>query len=82
MVQKKQMESTAQDHIHEMAKPMARYRDDKDLDAMLKEQDREGDPMLAFLKKKQAKLNEKLGIKGELHVVLGMKKMSYVTQFY
>ncbi|XP_072049747.1 uncharacterized protein [Amphiura filiformis] len=63
LVQKKQMETTAKDHIHEMAKPMARYRDDEDLDAMLKEKDREGDPMLAFMKKKQAKQNAKLGIK-------------------
>ena len=66
LAQKKQKESAVQDHLHEMAKPMARYRDDKDLDAMLKEQDREGDPMLAFMKKKQAKQNEKLGIKGTL----------------
>ena len=41
--------------MHEMQKPLARYQDDKDLDDMLKEQDRDGDPMLAFIKKKAIK---------------------------
>lgn len=63
MAQQKEKESNLQDHLHEMSKPMARYRDDTDLDSMLKDKDREGDPMLAFMKKKQAKNNAKLGIK-------------------
>ena len=40
------------DDIYEMSKPLARYADDDDLEKMLKEREREGDPMLAFLKKK------------------------------
>ncbi|WAR04469.1 LOW QUALITY PROTEIN: BUD13-like protein [Mya arenaria] len=36
-------------------KPMARYRDDEDLDQMLREMDRAEDPMLAFMKKKKNK---------------------------
>ena len=65
MAQQKEKESNLQDHLHEMSKPMARYRDDTDLDSMLKDKDREGDPMLAFMKKKQAKNNARLGIKGK-----------------
>ena len=34
-----------------MSKPLARYADDEDLEQMLKE--KEGDPMLAFMKKKK-----------------------------
>lgn len=50
--------------MREMAKPLARYKDDQDLDQMLKEQDRAGDPMLAFLKKKESNAMAKAGIKG------------------
>ena len=44
---------------HEMAKPLARYKDDKDLDELLKQQEREEDPMLAFIKKSKEKSKEK-----------------------
>lgn len=37
-----------------MSKPLARYADDEDLEKLLKEREREGDPMLAFVKKKPA----------------------------
>ena len=53
-----------------MAKPLARYKDDQDLDQMLKEQDREGDPMLAFLKKKESKSKAKAGIPGRIFKLL------------
>lgn len=53
--QKEVKESMMMDHLHEANKPLARYRDDTDLDSMLREQDREGDPMLAFIKKKKQK---------------------------
>ena len=48
-----------EDEWHEMAKPLARYKDDKDLDEMLKQQEREEDPMLSFIKKTKAKSKEK-----------------------
>jgi len=48
-------EERLNDAVHEMAKPLARYKDDKDLDKLLKSQDREGDPMLQMLSKKKAK---------------------------
>ena len=43
------------DELYEMSKPLARYADDEDLERMLKERERKGDPMLAFIKKKKAK---------------------------
>ena len=46
MVQQK-----AEDELYEMSKPLARYADDEDLERMLKEREREGDPMLKFLKR-------------------------------
>ncbi|KAJ8305176.1 hypothetical protein KUTeg_017271 [Tegillarca granosa] len=52
-----------------MSKPLARYKDDEDLDKMLKDQDRPEDPMLAFIKKKSkvkngAKVKEEPKYKG------------------
>ena len=41
------------DAIHEVNKPMARQRDDEDLDRMLREQQRDGDPMAAMLRRKK-----------------------------
>ncbi|XP_022097623.1 BUD13 homolog [Acanthaster planci] len=53
------------DALHEMDKPLARYRDDQDLDDMLKGVEREGDPMMAFLKKKQTKKQAAMGVKAK-----------------
>lgn len=47
-------EKIAQD-LHEMNKPLARYADDEDLERYLKEQEREDDPMLAYIRKKKKK---------------------------
>lgn len=44
-----------EDAVKEMQKPLARYIDDQDLDQMLREKEREGDPMANFIKKKKAK---------------------------
>ncbi|XP_012277242.1 BUD13 homolog isoform X2 [Orussus abietinus] len=41
--------------LYEMSKPLARYADDADLDKELREQEREGDPMLEYIKQKQIK---------------------------
>lgn len=40
--------------IHEMQKPLARYADDEDLENYLKEQERDGDPMLEYIRKQKA----------------------------
>ncbi|XP_078122508.1 BUD13 homolog [Sander vitreus] len=42
-----------EDAVHEAQKPLARHRDDEDLDRMLREQERDGDPMAAMLRRKK-----------------------------
>lgn len=44
-----------QQDVYEMSKPLARYADDDDLEKYLKEQEREGDPMLNYIRKKKNK---------------------------
>uniref|UniRef100_A0A8C5TLI8 BUD13 homolog n=1 Tax=Malurus cyaneus samueli TaxID=2593467 RepID=A0A8C5TLI8_9PASS len=55
LAQEKQQQQNVEDAIKEMQKPLARYIDDQDLDRMLREQEREGDPMAALIKKRKAK---------------------------
>lgn len=64
VAQTKQNEEKAADYLHEINKPLARYRDDKDLETMLKDQEREDDPMLAYMKQKKKKQDVKEGKKG------------------
>ena len=47
------------EEAHEMSKPLARYVDDEDLEKMLKEREREGDPMLKFTKKTRTSVKKK-----------------------
>ncbi|KRT78260.1 hypothetical protein AMK59_7037 [Oryctes borbonicus] len=47
--------------LHEMNKPLARYADDEDLERHLKEMEREGDPMLQYLRKKRQKQDIEAG---------------------
>lgn len=42
-----------QQALHEMSKPLARYADDKDLEQHLRNQEREGDPMLEYIRSKK-----------------------------
>lgn len=65
VAQSKAAKDRMEDYLHEANKPLARYKDDKDLDDMLKKQDREDDPMLAYMQKKKAVGNKKAGIKGK-----------------
>ncbi|OXB81334.1 UNVERIFIED_CONTAM: hypothetical protein H355_014378 [Colinus virginianus] len=58
LAQEKQQQQNVEDAIKEMQKPLARYVDDQDLDRMLREQEREGDPMAEFIKKRKAKENK------------------------
>ncbi|KAJ7305128.1 hypothetical protein JRQ81_010999 [Phrynocephalus forsythii] len=55
LAQSRQQEQNVEDAVKEMQKPLARYIDDQDLDQMLREQEREGDPMAEFIRKKKAK---------------------------
>uniref|UniRef100_A0A8C4U2L2 BUD13 homolog n=1 Tax=Falco tinnunculus TaxID=100819 RepID=A0A8C4U2L2_FALTI len=58
LAQERQQQQNVEDAIKEMQKPLARYIDDQDLDRMLREQEREGDPMADFIKKRKAKENK------------------------
>uniref|UniRef100_A0A1A7YF12 BUD13 homolog n=1 Tax=Iconisemion striatum TaxID=60296 RepID=A0A1A7YF12_9TELE len=44
-----------EDAVLEAQKPLARHYDDEDLDRMLREQEREGDPMAAMLRRKKGR---------------------------
>uniref|UniRef100_A0A2K5QBH1 BUD13 homolog n=1 Tax=Cebus imitator TaxID=2715852 RepID=A0A2K5QBH1_CEBIM len=58
LAQSRQQQQNVEDAMKEMQKPLARYIDDEDLDKMLREQEREGDPMANFIKKNKAKENK------------------------
>lgn len=47
--------------LKEMEKPLARYADDEDLEKYLKEVERDGDPMLQYLRKKRKKQDIEAG---------------------
>ncbi|XP_061058482.1 BUD13 homolog [Eubalaena glacialis] len=55
LAQRRQQQQNVEDAVKEMQKPLARYIDDEDLDRMLREKEREGDPMANFIKKSKAK---------------------------
>uniref|UniRef100_A0A452HG30 BUD13 homolog n=1 Tax=Gopherus agassizii TaxID=38772 RepID=A0A452HG30_9SAUR len=55
LAQSRQQQQNVEDAVKEMQKPLARYIDDQDLDQMLREKEREGDPMANFIRKKKAK---------------------------
>ncbi|XP_062559610.1 BUD13 homolog [Armigeres subalbatus] len=54
---KTQLEEAA----HEMSKPLARYKDDEDLDEYLKHQERIGDPMLEYIRSKKKEKDRQEG---------------------
>ena len=55
MKQREDIEANLAEALHEASKPVARYHDDADMDAMMRDQEREGDPMAAFMRKKKKK---------------------------
>ncbi|XP_053703423.1 BUD13 homolog [Synchiropus splendidus] len=58
-----------EDALREAQKPLARHSNDEDLDRFLREQEREGDPMAAMLRKKKertSKTSDKPRYKGPL----------------
>lgn len=56
-----------EDAVLEAQKPLARHIDDEDLDKLLREQERDGDPMAGLLRKKKEKEGQKKGVKGLRH---------------
>ncbi|CAG0887363.1 unnamed protein product [Darwinula stevensoni] len=57
LAQEEAKQQQLEEMLHEMSKPMARYADDPDLEAHLRAQERAGDPMLAYIRKKKAQSN-------------------------
>lgn len=55
MKQVEDKEEKLKNYLHEISKPLARYADDADLDKALREQEKEGDPMLEYIRKKKIK---------------------------
>ncbi|EEC18578.1 conserved hypothetical protein, partial [Ixodes scapularis] len=55
LAQQEQQTQKLEEHLHEMSKPFSRYEDDEDLEKHLKDQEREGDPMLNYIRKKKKK---------------------------
>ncbi|KAG7217271.1 hypothetical protein INR49_027815 [Caranx melampygus] len=55
LAQSEMHQQRLEDALHEAQKPLARHYDDEDLDRMLREQEREGDPMAAMLRRKKAR---------------------------
>ncbi|XP_030292797.1 BUD13 homolog [Sparus aurata] len=67
LAQGQMQQQKLEDAVHEAQKPLARRCDDEDLDRMLREQEREGDPMAAMLRRKKErnpKTKEKPRYKG------------------
>jgi pre-mRNA-splicing factor CWC26 len=59
--QAEEQEEKLQQALHEMSKPLARYADDKDLEQLLRDREREGDTMLEYIRsKKTAGTNSEL----------------------
>jgi len=55
LAQTQMQQQKLEDALHEAQKPLARHHDDEDLDRMLREQEREGDPMAAMLRRKKSR---------------------------
>ncbi|XP_054899952.1 BUD13 homolog [Poeciliopsis prolifica] len=53
LAQGQMQQQKLEDALHEAQKPLARHYDDEDLDRMLREQEREGDPMAGMLRRKK-----------------------------
>ncbi|XP_051896036.1 BUD13 homolog [Pristis pectinata] len=55
VAQKEQQRQNIEDALHEMQKPLARHIDDEDLDRLLRERERDGDPMAGLIRKRKEK---------------------------
>lgn len=70
LAQSQMQQQKLEDALHEAQKPLARHCDDEDLDRMLREQEREGDPMAAMLRRKKDRSAKTQGFKGYIYVYL------------
>ncbi|KAJ0170524.1 hypothetical protein K1T71_013895 [Dendrolimus kikuchii] len=51
-------ESRVNDFLHESSKPLARFKDDRDLETSLKDVERDGDPMLQYIRERKRECGE------------------------
>lgn len=63
LAQNQMHQQRLEDALHESQKPLARHHDDEDLDKMLREKEREGDPMAAMLRRKKDRNLKSQGVK-------------------
>ncbi|XP_055792917.1 BUD13 homolog [Salvelinus fontinalis] len=63
VAQGQMQQQNVEDALRESQKPLARSCNDQDLDRMLREQEREGDPMLAMMRRKKDRDNKLRGLK-------------------
>ena len=75
--QDKMQQEAVSEALREADKPLARYKDDKDLDNLLKNVEREGDPMLAYITKKKQKGDT--GKKGSLVIYIQYYTLNIFT---
>lgn len=61
LIQTQQQKEKLESDLHEMSKPLARYEGDLDLDQMLREKEREDDPMLEAIRKNKTQKQIKEG---------------------
>ncbi|CAF3692115.1 unnamed protein product [Rotaria sp. Silwood1] len=59
LAQVRQSEDVLKDYLEQAEKPLTRYRDDKDLDTMLKQKERQDDPMLKYLSNKTSDVSDR-----------------------
>ena len=55
LTQTQEKQEKRESDLHEMSKPLARYEDDTDMDKMLREKEREDDPMLQAIRQSRTK---------------------------
>ncbi|KAJ8342744.1 hypothetical protein SKAU_G00326720 [Synaphobranchus kaupii] len=67
LAQGQMQQQNVEDALREAEKPLARHADDEDLDRMLREQERDGDPMAGLLRKKKEKDSHRKGVKERPH---------------
>lgn len=53
-----EQEARVQDYLHESSKPLARLKGDKDLEGNLKDIERQGDPMLKYIRERKRERGE------------------------
>ncbi len=64
MKQAEEIQARINEDLREMDKPLARSADDEDLEQHLREQEREEDPMLQYIRKKKRAKMVAAGAKG------------------